>query len=104
MLSYKVIDMIELISRFIEMRGISVISAILIGFLFKLDIDQRRQICELKKELGDAKECLEKKIEKYLEKNNTLMLDLKVEMGKMSESIKAICITLEDLKRDKRGR
>lgn len=96
--------MIELFSRFIELRGISVISALLILFLFKLDIDQRNQINLLKKELDDAKECLEKKIEKYLENNRNIMLDLKVEISRLGESIKAICVTLEDIKRDRRGK
>ena len=96
--------MIELFSKFIEMRGISIISALLIIFLFKLDIDQRNQINLLKRELEDAKDCLEKKIEKYLETNRNIMLELKVEVSRLSESIKAICVTLEDIKIDRRSR
>lgn len=96
--------MIELFSKFIEMRGISIISALLIIFLFKLDIDQRNQINLLKRELEDAKDCLEKKIEKYLETNRNIMLELKVEVSRLSESIKAICVTLEDIKIDRRIR
>jgi len=99
--------MFEVLSRFIELRGISVISALLIMFLFKLDIDQRCQIKNLRIDLECARKGLDKKIEKYLEHNNDLMLELKVDVGKLSESIKAICVSLDDVKnelRDKRGK
>lgn len=101
------VDMFEVLSRFIEMRGISIISALLIIFLFKLDLDQRKQIKNLETDLTTARDRLDKRIDKYLEANNNLMLELKVDMGKMSEAIKGVCNSLDDVKdelRDKRDK
>lgn len=96
--------MFEWLGNFIELRGISIISALLIMFLFKLDFDQRCQIKNLKKELDKAEEGLDKKIEKYLESNNTLMLELKVDVGKLSESIRSVCVSLDDVKKEIRDK
>lgn len=84
----------------VELRGPSVVSFILIIVLFKFFINQKHQITTLNKKIDNAKDDINKKIYDILERYNEGMTELKTNVGKQTESIKSICVTLDNVQKD----
>ena len=99
------INLIEGIWQIVEMRGPSVISVLIMSFLFYLIVLQRNQIKKLNKDLDEAEDSLHKRIEKTLEQSTSTIMDsnekivqLQIEMGKLTEAMKGICKSLDEVK------
>lgn len=97
--------MIEGIWQIVEMRGPSVVSLLLMSFMFYLIVLQRTQIKKLNNDLDKAEDSLHKRIEKTLEKSTLTIVDsnekivqLQIEMGKITEAMKGISRALDDMK------
>lgn len=97
--------MLDGIWHIVEMRGPSAISILLIGFLFYLFFIQRNQIKKLSADLESTEKDLYRKIEKTLDKSmstivdcNSKIVELQIEVGKLTEGIKGICKSLDEVK------
>ena len=105
--------MMDGIWQIVEMRGPSVVSLLLVGFLFYLNIILRGQMKRLNKDLEEAEKNLHNRIEKTLEKSSKTIMDsnekivqLRIEVGKLTEVMKGMSKSLDEVKlqlRDKKN-
>lgn len=93
------------------MRGPSVVSLLLMSFMFYLIVLQRTQIKKLNNDLDKAEDSLHARIEKTLEQSTSTIIDsnekivqLQIEMGKITEAMKGICKAFDDMKVELRSK
>ena len=92
--------MFEGIWTIVEMRGPSVVSLLCIMFLLYIDITQGREVKRLRTELDQAKEAIYSKFGKVIEATNRDIAGIRTDVGKQTEAIKSLCVTLDNVQMD----